>query len=96
VDEDRLSFHGHGVGALPDPGIDQELAGADVELPAVPGAADDLVLPPVDEVASLRRTGGSGNRPFAQTRAAVRADIEQGIIAALDVEDADRPAGSAS
>src|SRR5687768_632677 len=90
VDEQRLPFHRDGVGARPDLGVHQELAGADVELPAMPGAADDLVLPAVDEFPSRRRACGAGNGSFAEACAAVRADIEQRVIAAFDVEDPDR------
>jgi hypothetical protein len=67
------------------------LAGADVELPAMPGAADDLTQLGVLDVAGIARLRQPDQRALAQRCALMRAAIEQAEIFALDVEDRDRP-----
>ena len=80
------------IGLDPKPaGIAVGLAGADVELPAVPGAADDFAEPGVFDGAGIGRLRKSDQRPLAQRRALVRAAVQQAEELALDVEDRDRP-----
>src|SRR3954468_17737333 len=71
-------------------GIAVGLPGADVELPAVPGAADDLSLPGVFDLTRIFRLRQPDQRPLAQRGALMRAPIEQPEIFALDVEHRDR------
>src|SRR5206468_12951524 len=67
------------------------LAGADVELPAVPRAAQDLALARVDVFPRLGRLQQPGQHAVAQAAALMRAAVEQAEILAADVEDRDRP-----
>src|SRR5688572_30919195 len=85
----RFVFHSNRIRARLYPWIDQKLAGADVELPAVPGAADDLVLAAVDELPAVGRAGRAGYRALAERGAAMRADVEKRVVAPLHIEDAD-------
>src|SRR6266568_6590958 len=73
-------------------GIAVGLPGTDIELPAVPGTADDLPLPGVFDLAGVVRLRQSDQRPLAQRGALMRAAIEQAEILALDVEHRDRTA----
>src|SRR5262249_28885862 len=84
-DIDRIGLH-----AKP-PRVAVGLSGADVELPAVPRAADDLALPGVFDLAGIRGAREPDQRALAQRRALMRAAIEQAEELALDVEDRDRP-----
>ena len=71
-------------------GVAIGLAGADVELPAVPGAAQDLAQSGIDHsgLGGLRKPD---QWSFAQGGALVRAAVHQAEEFALDVEDRDRP-----
>src|SRR3954468_9199200 len=71
-------------------GIAVGLPGADVELPAVPGTANDLAQPGVFDLARIFRLRQSDQRPLTQRGALMRAAIEQAEILALDVEHSDR------
>jgi len=66
------------------------LTGADVEFPAVPGAADDLAEPCVFDLAGVGRLREPDQRSFAQRRALMRATIQQAEEFTLDVEHRDR------
>src|SRR5438045_6734759 len=72
-------------------GVAVGLAGADVELPAVPGAANDLAEFGVFDLARILRLREPDQRALAQRRALMRATVHQAEILALDVEDRDRP-----
>src|SRR6185312_1659424 len=85
LDMDRIGLHPK------PPGIAVGLAGADIELPAVPGAADDFAWSRVLDRAGVGRLREADQRPLAQRRALVRATVEQAEELALDVEDRDRP-----
>ena len=65
------------------------LPGADVELPAVPGAAQDFALAGVADVAGEIGFGKPDQRAFAERRALVRTAIEQAKEFALHIEDGD-------
>ena len=69
--------------------IGDGLAGADVEFPAVPGAAQDFAAAGVFVGAGLGGFDQAGGQAEAQTAALVRAAIEQAEILAVEVEDAD-------
>ena len=66
------------------------MAGADIEFPAVPGAADDFAEPGIFDVAGIGRLREPDQRAFAQRRALMRAAVQQAEELALDVEDRDR------
>src|SRR5688500_18509758 len=85
----RFVFHSNRIRARLYPWIAQKLAGADVEFPAVPGAADDLGLAAVDDLPAVGRAGRPGYRALAERGAAMRADVEKRVIASLHIEDAD-------
>src|ERR1700761_1954372 len=67
------------------------LAGADVELPAMPGAAQDFAEPGVFDLTGIGRLRKPDQRSFAERRALMRAAVHQAEELALDVEDRDRP-----
>src|ERR1700719_3331475 len=64
-------------------------AGAYVELPTVPWAADDLALPRIAVLAGLFGLDQSGQAPFAQAAALMRAAVGEREELALDVEHCD-------
>src|SRR5580704_16248121 len=64
-------------------------AGAHVELPAVPRAADDLALPRVAVLAGLAGLDQAGQAAFAQAAALMRAAVGKREELALDVEHRD-------
>src|SRR6202043_2770409 len=66
-------------------------AGANVELPGMPGATDDLALPGIAVIARLRRFEEAGEPAMGEASALVRAAVVEGEELAVDVEDDDRP-----
>src|SRR5205814_1172637 len=90
LDRDRVGLDAHLR-------VDQALPGRDLELPEVPGAADDLAVA-LDRVVvdDQRATRGRrvGDDPAedvagAERAGLVRAEVAQGVELAVDVEDAD-------
>ena len=71
-------------------GVAVRLAGADVEFPAVPGAAEDFAEPGVFDLAGIGGLREPDQRPFAQGRALMRAAVQQAEELAVDVEHRDR------
>src|SRR5712672_2339258 len=67
LDVDRI---GLGAKSL---GVAIGLAGADIEFPAVPGAADDFAEPGIFDLAWIGRLREPDQRSFAQRRALMRA-----------------------
>src|SRR6185312_980181 len=67
------------------------LARANIELPAVPRATDDLTRPRVVDLAGIFGLRKPDQRPLAQPGALMRAAIQQAEKLALDVEDRDWP-----
>src|SRR6201992_3687256 len=72
-------------------GIAVGLAGADVEFPAVPGAADDLAELGIFDLAGIGGLREPDQWALAQRRALMRAAVQQAKELALDVEDRDLP-----
>src|SRR5579883_1307811 len=72
--------------------IAPRLAGAQVELPAVPWAADDLAAARIAIAARLARLDEAGQAPLVQATALVRALVAEREKLAFDVEDHDLPA----
>jgi hypothetical protein len=68
------------------------LAGADVELPAVPGAAQDFARPRVFDLAGIFGLRKTNQWPLAEIGALMRTAVQQAEKFALDVEDRDRSA----
>src|ERR1700756_534504 len=68
------------------------LAGTDVELPAVPGAAEDFARPRVFDLAGIFGLRKTKQRAFAEIGTLMRATIQEAEKFALDIEDRDRPA----
>lgn len=64
-------------------------AARDLELPAVPAAADDLSFSAVDVSEVARGQSGAGDGTPAECAAAVRADVSERIEATADVKDPD-------
>ena len=58
-------------------GIAPGLAGADIELPAMPGAAQHLALAGQAVFAGRRRYQAADDRPATERRALVRAAVDQ-------------------
>ena len=85
LDMGRVRLHAEAAG------VAVGLAGTDVELPAVPGAADDLAEFGIFDLAGVARLREPDQRALAQRRALMRAAVHQAEILALDVEDRDRP-----
>src|SRR5207245_11481173 len=79
---------GAGAKAL---GVAIGLPGADVELPAVPGAADDLAELGIFDLAGIAGLREPDQRALAQRGALMRAAVQEAEELALDVEDRDRP-----
>src|SRR5262245_50665043 len=73
----------HGLGIAPG------LAGANVELPAVPGAAEELAGARQAIVAGPAGGDQGDDHAAAQLGAFVRAAVRQGEVLATDVEEAD-------
>src|SRR3954451_3803035 len=67
------------------------LAGADVELPAMPGAANDLAELGIFDLARILRLREPDQGSLAQRSALMRAAVHQAEIFTLDVENCDRP-----
>src|SRR5215218_9965422 len=84
---------GHRISARAHARVGQRAARRDLELPAMPLAAQDLPLAPVDEVAAGRRQHGPGDPAGAQLATLVRAAVVERVEAAVDVEDADAAPG---
>src|SRR5688500_12764322 len=74
-------------------GVEPGLAGLDVVLPAVPGAANDLAGPGVAVLAGRRRGDQAGGATVAERAALVRAAVADREVLAAEVEDADRAPG---
>src|SRR5919106_6924620 len=70
-------------------GVAPGLAGAEIELPAVPGAADDLAAAVIAVAAGLVGFDQADQLAAAKAAALMRAAIEQREVLALDVEDDD-------
>src|SRR5262249_41169614 len=64
-------------------------AGADVELPRMPGAADDFALPGIAILARLRRFEQAGAVTEREASALVRTTVVEREELAVDVEDDD-------
>ncbi|MEZ5864415.1 MAG: hypothetical protein R3D25_10255 [Geminicoccaceae bacterium] len=69
------------------------LAGLQLELPAVPRAAQDLALPLELELAGLAALDEPFDDALAERRALVRAAVAHRVERVVDVEDPDAPAG---
>src|SRR6476469_4405517 len=65
-------------------------AGCDIELPAMPGTAQDLAVAGPDILTRFARQGHALDRPKAERCCLVRAAVAQRKEAAVHVEDADR------
>ena len=74
-------------------GVEPGLAGADVEFPAVPGAADDLALAAVFVLAGGAGGDEAGELADAERAALVGAAVAEGEVFAAEVEDADGAPG---
>src|SRR5262249_35825593 len=75
-----------------DPGvywITPGLAGADIEFPAMPGAAQQLPFAREAVLARLGRLGQTDDAPFAQRGTLVRAPVRERVERAVHVEAAD-------
>src|SRR5687768_1882729 len=57
----------------------------------MPGAGQDLALAAPDPFARGRREGGAPQASEADRRELVRADVQHGHVASMNIEDADRP-----
>src|SRR5690606_18534325 len=68
------------------------LSGTKVELPAVPGAAQDFIGPGKAVLARLVRLDQADQTPFAKAAALVGAAVQNAEQLAVDVEDGDRAA----
>src|SRR5262249_11526379 len=86
LDRDREAAGADALGLAPG------LAGADVEFPAMPGAAQELAAPRIAVVAGHRRFDQRGDRALAEAAALMRAAVEQPVEFTLEVEDDDRAA----
>src|SRR5262249_29035731 len=73
-------------------GVEDGAAGGEIELPAVPGAAQDLALSLEGVVAAPGRAHEASGRAEAERTGLVWAAVEDGVVPAADVEDADRTA----
>src|SRR5918997_291954 len=71
--------------------VEPGLAGADVELPGVPRAADHLAAPLVAVHAGLGRGDVARDDPVAEAAALVRAAVGEREELAAEVEDDDPP-----
>src|SRR5262245_2736457 len=87
----RLDLDGVAAGADAG-GIAPRLAGADVEFPAVPGAADNLARAGIAIVAGPVRYHEPGLLALKQAAAAVRAAVVEGEELAAQIEHDDRAA----
>src|SRR5256885_17131081 len=77
----------HRIGPDPDAlGVEPGLAGTHVELPAVPGAANEFADPRALVDAGFRRGQPRHARRLVERRAFVRAAIEQREELAIDME----------
>src|SRR5712671_716672 len=85
----RLDIGGIGFCAKPF-GVAVGLAGADIEFPAVPGAADDFAWPGIFDLTGIGRLREPDQRPFAQRSTLMRAAVQQAEEFALDIEHRDR------
>src|SRR5262245_14347466 len=73
-------------------GVAVGLARTHVELPAVPGTADDLAELGIFDLAVIFRLRKPNQRPLAQGSALMRATVQEAEEFAIDVEDRDRAA----
>src|SRR6266550_851653 len=89
--EGLARFHAHRVAPHAQTlGLAPRLPGADVELPAVPGAGQDLAWTVVLDLARHARPRQPPGLALAQRAALVRAAVAQGEVLPAQVEDADR------
>src|SRR6185437_7011494 len=85
--------HFNRIAAHRDPaGIAEALTGADVELPPMPGAADDLTLAGILILPRFVRLDQSRQDAFAHRSALVRAAVKQAKELAAKIEHRDRSA----
>src|SRR5919201_2825946 len=82
LDRERLRTHAR---------VHERSARLDVELPAVPGAAEDAASASVLVAEVVDRQRRSRERPRAERAAAVGAAVVERVEAPVDVEDADAP-----
>jgi hypothetical protein len=68
--------------------VDKKFTGPDVELPAVPGATDQLACPIIDEFRPVRLLRGSANRTFTKRGALVGANVQKGVKPVVQPEEA--------
>src|SRR5215216_5109273 len=71
--------------------VGQAGAGEQIELPAMPGTGQDLALAAPDPLARRRRESSAPQAAEADRRELVRSDVLHGHVAAMNIEDADRP-----
>lgn len=91
IQHDFLTLHLHPVGADAEFRVVEGLAGLDVELPLVPGAFEDLAFARVAHAGEPVRKD-KGAQPAAAERAGlVGADVAEGVVVAVEVENADLP-----
>src|SRR5262245_18823312 len=86
----RSRLHGYRIAARPHTArVAPGLPGTDVELPAVPGAADDLARARIAVAAGLVGLHRTGLPPGEQAAAAVRAAVVQREELAAEIEHHD-------
>jgi hypothetical protein len=89
-DNNLIALDSHLVHAQP-AFVGETSAGEQVELPAMPGTRQDLAFAAPDPFARGRGERGASQAPETDRREFVRADVQHGHVAAMYIEDADRP-----
>src|SRR3569832_861013 len=83
-----LDVHGEGTGTGLDDAAERP-SSLDVELPAVPGAADDLAFARIGVVAWIGGLQEASHRACGETAPVMGAFVEQGEVVAPNIEDDD-------
>ncbi len=71
--------------------VGQAGTGEQIELPAMPRTSQNLAVAAPDPFTWSRRKCGTSQTPETDRRKLVRADVQHGHKAAMNIEDADRP-----
>src|SRR5215216_2911736 len=70
--------------------VGQAGARQQIELPAMPGAGQDLAFATPDPLARSGRKGGASQTAEADRRELVRAEVQHSHVAVLNIEDTDQ------
>ena len=89
VQHDLVVFHFYAEGSDAEIGVVEGVAGFDVEFPLVPGAFEDFAFAGVGHAGEAVGEDEGAEAAAAEGTGPVRADVAEGVVVAVEVEDTD-------